>query len=83
MGVLMNLSSQTTPGQIFGDGVETHFILGNNADLDHLGTPKIYVAGTLKTVTVDYTISGLVVTFGTAPAAGALIQGDYSTLDRN
>ena len=83
MGVLVNLSSQTTPGQIFGDGVETHFLLGNNADLDHLGTPKIYVAGVLKTVTVDYTISGLVVTFGTAPAAGALIQGDYSTLDRN
>jgi len=77
MGVLMNLSP------VLADGVNAAFLMGNNADLDHLGTPKIYVAGTLKTVTVDYTISGLVVTFGTAPAAGALIQGDYSTLDRN
>lgn len=77
MGVLMNLSP------VAGDGANAIFKLGNNADLDHLGTPKIYVAGTLKTVTTDYTISGLVVTFGTAPAAGALIQGDYSTLDRN
>ena len=83
MGVLMNMSSQSAPGQVLGDGVETHFLLGNNADLDHLGTPAIYLDGVLKTVTVDYTISGNVVTFGAAPAAGVLVQGDYSTLDRN
>jgi hypothetical protein len=77
MGVLMNLSP------VLADGVNAVFMLGNNADLDHLGTPAIYVAGVLKTVTVDYTISGYTVTFGSAPAAGALIQGDYSTLDRN
>ena len=77
MGVLMNLSP------VLADGVNVAFLMGGNADLDHLGTPKIYVAGVLKTVTVDYTISGLTVTFGAAPTAGALIQGDYSTLDRN
>jgi len=77
MGVLMNLSP------VLADGVNAAFLMGNNADLDHLGTPKIYVAGVLKTVTVDYTISGYTVTFGSAPAAGSLIQGDYSTLDRN
>ena len=83
MGVLMNLSSQSVPGQIFGDGAETHFLLGNNADLDHLGTPAIYQAGVLKTLTTDYSISGYIVTFVVAPLAGDLIQGDYSTLDRN
>lgn len=77
MGVLMNLTPNT------GDGVNTVFLLGNNADLDHLGTPAIYAAGVLKTVTVDYSINGYSVTFTAAPAAGALIQGDYSTLDRN
>lgn len=77
MGVKMNLSP------IFGDGVNVAFLMGNNADLDHLGTPAIYLDGVLKTVTADYTISGYTVTFGTAPAAGVLVQGDYSTLDRN
>ena len=77
MGVLMNLSP------IQGDGVNVAFLLGNNADLNHLGTPAIYVAGVLKTVTVDYSISGYTVTFTAAPAAGEIVQGDYSTLDRN
>lgn len=77
MGVLMNL----TPTN--GDGVNTVFLLGNNADLDHLGTPAIYQAGTLKTVTTDYTITNYTVTFTVAPLAGDVVQGDYSTLDRN
>jgi len=77
MGVKMNL----TP--IFGDGSIVDFKMGNNADLDHIGTPKIYVDGVLKTVTTDYTITGYVVTFVAAPAARTVIQGDYSTLDRN
>jgi len=77
MGVLMNL----TP--TLGDGSNLAFLMGNNADLDHLGTPGIYVNGVLKTVTTDYSISGYTVTFVVAPAAGAVVQGDYSTLDRN
>ena len=77
MGVLMNL----TPTN--GDGSNLTFLLGNNADLDHLGTPAIYVGGTLKTVTTDYSISGYTVTFVVAPSAGLIVQGDYSTLDRN
>lgn len=77
MGVLMNLSP------VVGDGANVTFLLGNNADLDHLGTPAIYQAGVLKTLTTDYTISGYIVTFVVAPLAGDLIQGDYSTLDRN
>lgn len=77
MGVLMNLSP------VVGDGANVTFLLGNNADLDHLGTPAIYQAGVLKTLTTDYSISGYIVTFVVAPLAGDLIQGDYSTLDRN
>ena len=85
MGVLMNLHAQGNYQQIAGDGSETHFMLGNNADifeLDGDNTIKIYVAGTLKTVTTDYTISGYVVTVTSAPAAGALIQGEHATFDR-
>lgn len=77
MGVLMNLSP------VLGDGANVAFLMGNNADLDHLGTPKIYKAGALQTLTTEYSISGYTVTFVAAPAAGALIQGGYSTLDRN
>ena len=77
MGVLMNLSP------IFGDGVNVTFTLGNNADLDHLGTPAIYQAGVVKATPGDYSISGYTVTFVVAPALDDLIQGDYSTLDRN
>ena len=77
MGVKMNLSP------IFGDGSNVTFLMGNNADLDHIGTPKIYKAGVLQTVTTNYTISGRTVTMVAAPALNALMQGDYSTLDRN
>ena len=77
MGVLMNLSP------VVGDGANVTFLLGNNADLDHLGTPAIYQAGVVKTNVTDYSISGYIVTFVVAPLAGDLIQGDYSTLDRN
>ena len=77
MGVLMNLSP------VLGDGVNVAFKMGNNADLDHLGTPKIYVDGVLQTVTTHYSISGYTVTLVTAPALGKVVSGDYSTLDRN
>ena len=77
MGVLMNLSP------VVGDGANVTFLLGINADLDHLGTPAIYQAGVVKTNVTDYSISGYIVTFVVAPLAGDLIQGDYSTLDRN
>ena len=65
-----------------GDGVETHFMLGNNLDITHPGTPKIYVDGTLKTVTTDYSITSYTVTFVSAPAAYKLVQGDFPTVDR-
>ena len=77
MGVLMNLSP------VVGDGANVTFLLGYNADLDHLGTPAIYQAGVVKANVTDYSISGYIVTFVVAPLAGDLIQGDYSTLDRN
>lgn len=76
MGVRMNL----TPSN--GDGANVTFLMGNNADLANLGTVGIYVDGTLKTVTTDYSISSYTVTFVAAPAATKLVQGDYSTLDR-
>lgn len=75
MGVLMNLG--------FGDGSKTVFKLGNNADVDHLGTPRIFKDNTPQTVTTDYSISGYDLTFVVAPSAGVLVRGDYSTLDRN
>ena len=77
MGVRMNLNPSN------GNGTNVVFLMGNNADLDHLGTPAIYRAGTLMTVTTDYSISGYTVTFVVAPTAGDIVQGDYSTLDRN
>jgi hypothetical protein len=48
MGVLMNL----TPTN--GDGVNTVFMLGNNADLDSVNAPALLKNGTALTLGVDY-----------------------------
>ena len=82
MGVRMNLHSQSNPSAVTGNGSETVFLLGNNADLDHLGTPLIYLDGVLKATPGDYSISGYAVTFTSAVPAGVNPTGDYSTLDR-
>lgn len=76
MGKPMNL---TPP---IGDGSTTIFKMGNNLDITHPGTPKIYVDGVLKTVTTDYSITNYTVTFVSAPAAYKLVQGDFATVDR-
>ena len=56
-----------------GDGANKAFTLTNTPT-----SLNVYVNGELKTVTTDYTVSNKTVTFGTAPAAGAVITFDYS-----
>ena len=39
---------------------------------------KVYADGVLQTLTTHYTISGAVITFGTAPADGVLVTAKYT-----
>lgn len=73
----MPVPNQDPESQHVGNGVTTafayDFLLLNAADLE------VYVAGVLKTLNVDYTVAGLnnqsggSVTFGAAPANGAIV----------
>lgn len=51
-----------------GDGSTVAFSLGYTPKTDSL---SVYVDGVLKTIDVDYTLSGQIVTFSAAPADGA------------
>lgn len=55
-----------------GDGLTCIFPLAELPD-----NVEVYINGTLKTVTADYTVSGQAVTFVTAPADGAHIVFKY------
>ncbi len=73
----MTISSTNSRWEYTGNGATTAFAYDNlifdDSDL------KVYVAGTLKTLTTDYTVSGAGgtsggnVTFGSAPASGASV----------
>jgi uncharacterized protein (TIGR02217 family) len=62
-----------------GDGVTTKFQLVRDYGgfvepvVATSGTPSIYVAGTLKTLTTHYTLVDGLVTFTTPPASGAIL----------
>lgn len=57
-----------------GDGTTTAFTLTLQGTVT-----TVYVAGALKTVTTDYTVSGSTITFTTAPANGAAILVLYGS----
>ena len=68
-----------------GDGVKITFPMPNNSALVLLGSDSslaIYVNGTLKTLTTDYSVSGINIVFVSAPASQALITWEGQTLDR-
>lgn len=80
-------ADNTAAAQTFGagNGGSTAFQLirtlgGNTEPVMNLnGNPSIYVAGVLKTLTTDYTLSNGMVTFVAAPANGAALtwSGSY------
>ncbi len=57
-----------------GDGTTVAWTL---AEAPAAGTVKVYIDGVVQTLTTDYTISGSVVTFVTAPAADEKIAFTY------
>ena len=74
----MEFYSNDIPGKtdkFVGDGTTTAFTLAETPATS--STINVYVDGTKKALTTDYTISGKVVTFTTAPADGKEIRVDY------
>lgn len=72
-----------------GDGVNKNFQIVRNVGgfLEDVQNPAnqsafIYVNGTLKTVTTDYTITNGLVVFTSAPSNGAAITADFTFLHR-
>jgi len=57
-----------------GDGSTKIFTLGNTPKA---GSLEVYVDGVLKTIDVDYTLSGRTITFTSAPTDGAVIVCKY------
>ena len=58
-----------------GDGSTVAYTL---SEAPTSGSVKVYVDGVLQTITTDYTISGSVVTFVSAPASGEKIAMTYT-----
>lgn len=59
-----------------GDGETVAFTLDNTPIT---GTVNLYVNGVLKTISIDYTVTGATVTFVVAPGDGARITANYNT----
>lgn len=70
--ILYYMSDETTE-YFVGDGTEDDFTLSETPTT----VTSVTVNGVAKTVTTDYTVSGAVVTFTTAPAKDAIIQISY------
>ena len=58
-----------------GDGSTTAFTLSLEPTS---GSVKIYIDAVIQTITTDYTVSGSVVTFNSAPSSGAKITVTYT-----
>ena len=70
--ILYYMSDETTE-YFVGDGTEDDFTLTNTPNT----VVSVTVNGVEKTISTDYTVSGKVVTFTTAPAKDAIIQIIY------
>lgn len=64
--------NETPSGTV--NGSNTVFTVANTPTA---GTIRVYVNGLRQTLTTDYTVSGVSITFGTAPATGDVLITDY------
>lgn len=77
-GSFLMIGTKNASDAFTGDGSKTAFTLTDTP----ASVTKVTVGGTEMAATTDYTVSGKVVTFTTAPASDAAIVVEYSLSDK-